>query len=86
MKFKLKWNAIDLVFCICLVTSITLMVVGFLLPPKGVIDGSVLTAVGELLGYAALFQVPRLINGHNVELSHGKTTIRVNDNDNEDDK
>lgn len=86
MKIKFKWNAIDIVFCICLVTSITMMVAGFCLPPEGVIDGSVLTAVGELFGYAALFQLPRLINGHRVELSHGNTSITVHDTDPSDDE
>lgn len=85
MKLRLKWNATDIVFCICLFTSIAMMAVGFILPPKGVIDGSVLTAVGELFGFATLFQLPRMINGHRVELSHGNTSITVHDTDPSDD-
>ena len=81
MKLNFKWNATDIVFCICLFTSIAMMAVGFILPPKGVIDGSVLTAVGELFGFATLFQLPRMINGHRVELSHGKTSVTVEDTD-----
>ena len=37
------------VFYFNLFISIALIVGGFLLPPMGIIDGSVLTAVGELL-------------------------------------
>lgn len=37
------------------------MVGGFFCPPIGIIDGSVLTAVGELFAFAALSQVPDLV-------------------------
>ena len=48
-------------FSITTATALILVVVGFIIPPMGVIDGSVLTAVGELMGFAALAQVPPLI-------------------------
>lgn len=47
-------------FGVCLVASIGLMVGGVFVPPTGVIDGSVLTAVGLLFGYATLGQVHSL--------------------------
>ena len=37
-------------FWICLIVSIGLIVAGFCVPPMGIIDGSVLTAVGILFG------------------------------------
>lgn len=42
------------VFWVCLIASLSLIVGGFFVPPLGVIDGSVLTAVGEILGFVAL--------------------------------
>ena len=48
-------------FYINLSVSIVLIVCGFLLPPMGIIDGSVLTAVGLLLMFGVLAQVPALI-------------------------
>ena len=47
------------VFYCTLCVSITLIVGGFLVPPLGIIDGSVLSAVGELLAFATLAQIPK---------------------------
>lgn len=44
----LKETSLGLWFVIGLFTCITLIVAGFILPPMGVVDGSVLTAVGEI--------------------------------------
>ena len=48
-------------FRLTLALSILLIVGGFICPPMGVIDGSVLTAVGLLLAFASLAQLPLLI-------------------------
>ena len=45
---------------------------GFICPPIGVIDSSVLTAVGMLLAFAILAQIPTLI-----EAAKGGKTIRL---------
>lgn len=69
-------------FSITTATALILVVVGFIIPPMGVIDGSVLTAVGELMGFAALAQVPPLIKkGADVSIHHGSTSITVNNPD-----
>lgn len=39
-------------FYVTLIVSIALIVGGFIVPPMGMIDGSVLTAVGLLLMFA----------------------------------
>lgn len=70
-----KMNLANICFVTCLTTSIILMVTGFLLPPPGVIDGSVLSAAGELFGFATLAQLPSIIHGRNVKIEHGNTTI-----------
>ena len=68
-------------FYINLSVSIVLIVGGFLLPPMGIIDGSVLTAVGLLLMFGVLAQVPVLIsaakNGKSIKLTKGDSSIEV---------
>ena len=49
------------VFHLTLTLSVLLIVGGFFCPPMGVIDSSVLTAVGLLLAFATLSQVPSFI-------------------------
>ena len=41
-------------FALCFFVSVGLIVGGFFVPPMGIIDGSVLTAVGELLLFPTL--------------------------------
>jgi len=69
------------VFYVNLVVSILLIVGGFFCPPMGVIDGSVLTAVGELLMFAVLAQIPSIIdsakNGKSIRLKKGDFTAEV---------
>ena len=69
------------VFYLSLAISLLLIIGGFLLPPMGIIDGSVLTAVGELLMFGVLAQVPMLIdaakNGKSVKISKGDFSAEV---------
>lgn len=72
-------------FWICLIASIGLLITGFLLPPIGIIDNSVITAVGLLLVFAALGQLPTIIEvaGY-AKISSGNTTIEISkEEDNE---
>ncbi len=73
------------VFYLTLAISLLLIIGGFLLPPMGIIDGSVLTAVGELLMFGVLAQVPALIdaakNGKSVKISKGDFTAEVTSSD-----
>lgn len=71
------------VFYICLIASIALMVGGFFCPPLGIIDGSVLTGVGCLLGFATLNVVMMGIgSGTDIHVEKGDLHIDV-DNKNE---
>ena len=63
-------------FHLTLVLSVLLIVGGFICPPMGVIDGSVLTAVGLLLAFAILALLPRLL-----EAASGGKTIRLQKGD-----
>ena len=73
------------VFYLSLAISLLLIIGGFLLPPMGIIDGSVLTAVGELLMFGVLAQVPMLLdaakNGKSVKISKGDFTAEVTSSD-----
>ena len=74
-------------FYLTLAISLLLIVGGFLLPPMGIIDASVLTAVGELLMFGALAQVPALIsaakNGKSIKVTRGNSSIEVSSSENE---
>lgn len=62
--------------------SIGLLVAGFTIPPTGVIDGSVLTAVGELFAFASLFTVADAISkGIDAKIKHGNTSLTIGDMD-----
>lgn len=70
------------IFYVCLVMAVLLFVGGFFCPPIGVIDGSVLTAAGILLGFAALGVAGQnLANGKDVTFHHGQTEITIGDDD-----
>lgn len=65
-------------FWLCLVVSIGLIIGGFFVPPLAVIDGSVLQAVGLLLGFATLAQLPVVISSaKSAKITHGDTTIEI---------
>ena len=57
-----------------------------MLPPMGIIDGSVLTAVGELLMFGVLAQLPAIIdaakNGKNIKVTKGDFTAEVSSSEN----
>jgi len=81
----MNWS--KLAFWVCLSISASLIVAGFILPPMGIIDGSVLTATGELLGFAALgFATKAVHDGMNLKFTHGLTTVEIDKDDDNDDK
>lgn len=67
-------------FWICLGISIFLMVGSAIVPPPFIIDKSIFTAVAWLFGFAALSQLPALVNsGKTAKLQHGNTSLTVGD-------
>ena len=80
-----SWNAQALtamrIFYLTFAISLLLIIGGFLLPPMGIIDGSVLTAVGELLMFGVLAQLPAIIdaakNGKSIKVTKGDSSIEV---------
>lgn len=62
--------------------AIILLVISLFIPPTGVIDESVLKAVGEIFGFAALGTVLYAINrGVDARLAKGDTSIEINSPD-----
>lgn len=71
-------------FWICLGITIFLMVGSAIVPPPFVIDKSIFQAVGWLFGFAALSQVPALVeSGKSATLKHGNTSLTVGDKEEE---
>ena len=67
-----------IVFVVAFVISVGLFIGGFFMPPQGEIDGSVLTAVGELIAFPTLaFGFKAIELGYDLRMSHGDTTVEV---------
>ena len=70
------------IFLFCVAISAGLIIASFVTPPMWIIDGSVLAAVGELFGFAALGEVGAAIErGHGATITHGGTTIEIKKED-----
>jgi hypothetical protein len=71
-------------FLVSLAVSVLLIVGGFLMPPKGEIDGSVLTAVGELAVFPTLaYGFRAIMMGMEIHINHGNTHIEITKDDDE---
>lgn len=67
-------------FWVCLSISIFLMIGSALTPPQFIIDQSIFKAVSWLFGFAALAQVPSIVNSDKTAiLRHGHTSLMVGD-------
>lgn len=67
-------------FWVLTIFAILLLGVAFALPPTAVIDKSVLAAVGELMGFGALWAVVKAIDtGTTAKVKHNNTEITVGD-------
>lgn len=66
------------IFWICLSISAFLIITSFFIPPTGLIDGSVLAAVGELFLWPVLGVVTVAVEkGSDIKLTKGDTTIHI---------
>ena len=72
---------------VCFLISVILLIAGFLLPPMGVIDGSVLTAVGEILLFPVIIYGFRAIElGLEVKIQKGDTSVEIHKDDGDGDQ
>ena len=84
MTTKQKCKACKIAFLVAFGVSIALIIAGFCVPPQGVIDGSVLKAVGELFAFAALaFGGHAITLGYDLKVQKGDTTVAIDNNKNE---
>lgn len=71
-----------LIFWICLVSTLSLLIAGFFVPPQGIIDASVLTAGAILFAFAALSKVDKLLaKGYDARIHHGDTSVVFSNGD-----
>ena len=68
---------------ISLIASIALAVGGLFCPPIGIIDGSVLTAIGLLLMFVVVEKIPEAIKaGKSVRIQQGSFGVEISDAEN----
>lgn len=79
MKKVLNILSNDIWFHIFASISLILIVASFILPPSGVIDPSVIGAVGEITGFGALWELHIAIRkGFDAKIQHHDTSIEIN--------
>lgn len=63
-------------------TAVALIISSFILPPTGIIDTSVLAAVGEIFAFAALGTLLYALDKNKkATITHKDTSLTVGDND-----
>lgn len=68
----------NLLFIVLTIIAICLIMISFIIPPTGIIDGSVLAAVGELFAFAALGTFLQAVNsGKRASVRHGETELSI---------
>ena len=66
------------------IATLILIVAGFIVPPTGVVDSSVLIAVGELNGTLAIGAVIKSIDkGRSASIRHNNTELTINGDEDE---
>ena len=71
-------------FWIFSIIGLLLIVIAFFIPPAAYIDSSVLIAVGEINGFAALGAVIKAIDkGSSATFHHNGTDVTINSNEDE---
>lgn len=86
MKTRIKNATVgDIINFVCFLISIILAVVGFILPPTGVIDSSILMVIGELGFFSTVTKIPDFIKalkgGASLEITKGDSHIKLEGED-----
>ena len=67
--------------------GLLLIIIAFFIPPAAYIDSSVLIAVGEINGFAALGAVIKAIDkGSSATFQHNNTSVTITNDDKEEDE
>lgn len=78
---KHRFDTLEAAAVFIAVAAFALFLAGFFVPPLGVIDGSVLKAGGEMLGFVAiLFAWYAFKHGGTASVSHGDTSAIIHGN------
>ena len=73
---------LKIIAAILAAVAVVLIVVSFFVPPLGIIDGSVLAAIGELFAFASLFMIWESVDrGMDAKITHGGTKIELSNDD-----
>lgn len=68
------------IFIVLSLAAIILLAAGFVMPPTGVVDGSVLKSAAVLFGFAALAVLMHAVDkGVGAKLEHGDTKLTISD-------
>lgn len=60
------------------IVAVLLIIASFFVPPCGVVDSSVLAAVGEIFAFAALWTtIYSISRGADVTINHGQTQVTI---------
>ena len=81
-EFYRNYLASNGFFWLFSIIGLLLIIIAFFIPPAAHIDSSVLIAVGEINGFAALGAVIKAIdNGRSATFHHNDTEITINSNE-----
>ena len=84
-KFWKNYLETNVFFWVFSIICVIMMIAGFILPPMGQIDNSVLVGVGEIDGIIALGAVIKAIDrGVDVTAQHNNTSISITNKDEDD--
>ena len=65
-------------FVVCFLVSVAMLITGFFVPPIGVIDGSCLSAVGEIVAIPTIMYAFRALEmGLKIKLQKGDASIEI---------
>ena len=83
-KFYKNYLQSNLFFWLFSIAGLLLIIASFLLPPMGIVDNSILAAVGELDGLIALGAVIKAIDkGSSASFQHNNTSVTITNKDEE---
>lgn len=84
-KFWKNYLENNLFFWLFSIAGLLLIIASFLLPPMGIVDNSILAAVGELDGLIALGTVIKSIDkGRSASFQHNGTSVTINGDEQDD--
>ena len=86
-EFYKNYLASNLFFWLFSSIGLLLIIIAFFIPPAAYIDSSVLIAVGEINGFAALGAVIKAVDkGVDATFQKGDTSVTITNNEDEEDE